>query len=534
MKPPLHLLHTAVSRAAAADPGAPAVVDSPRTLTYGELEERSNQLAHLLAELGVASGDRVGVYVDKSIEAVIALYGVLKRGAAYVPLDPMAPPSRLGYIAGDCGITCLLTGRSKAGRWAELIRGGARLTDLVVLDGRDGIEPQAAAAPTRVHTAQAVEARPRTAHLSPVTADDLAYILYTSGSTGRPKGVMLSHANGRAFVDWAVGAFAVTAADRLSSHAPLHFDLSVFDLYAASTAAAPVILVPRTASIFPVDLARFIADERISVWYSVPSILTMLLQKGGLAGGGGDLPSLRTVLFAGEVFPTKFLRALMGLLPHARFCNLYGPTETNVCTWYDVPVLDADRTDPIPIGRAIAGDEAFVITEDGRLAAPGEVGVLHVRGATVMRGYWGDEERTRAKLVSGLPGRDPAERAYDTGDLVREDDAGDYIFIGRRDNQIKSRGYRIELGDIEAALVAHEHVIECAVIAVPNEIVTNRLTAVVVTDDGIDGRALSRFCGTRLPSYMVPESFTFVGALPKTSTGKVDRQLLARDLVGAT
>jgi acyl-coenzyme A synthetase/AMP-(fatty) acid ligase len=276
---------------------------------------------------------------------------------------------------------------------------------------------------------------------------------------------------------------------------------------------------------FPIELARFIDEQRISVWYSVPSVLTMLLQKGGLASG--DLPRIRTVLFAGEVFPTKFLRALMALLPHARFCNLYGPTETNVCTWYDVPVLDVDRVEPIPIGKVIPGAEAFLMTESGSPAQPGETGFLYVAGATVMRGYWDDEERTRARLVSGPPGRDPRELVYDTGDLVREDASGDYIFVGRRDNQVKSRGYRIELGDIESTLVQHEHVVECAVLAVPDELITNRLTAVVVTDEEVKASVLSRFCAERLPSYMIPESFTLVGELPKTSTGKTDRRRLA-------
>lgn len=526
------LLHAAMGRAAHAGGDGPAVVDPPRAISYAQLDERSNQIAHLLAGLGVERGDRVGLYLDKSIEAVVGVYGILKRGAAYVPLDPLAPPSRLGYIAGDCGSTCLLTGASKRSRWPELVRSGAPLAHLVVLDGMVPSDARdEALATVEIHSARAIDAQPQTGPASRVTDTDLGYILYTSGSTGRPKGVMLSHRNGRAFVDWAVAEFGLTAADRLSSHAPLHFDLSTFDLFAAASAGAPVVLVPRTAAMFPVELARFIADERITVWYSVPSALTMLVQKGGLALG--DLPELRTVLFAGEVFPTKHLRALMGLLPHARFCNLYGPTETNVCTWYDVSPLDAGRTHPIPIGRAIRGVETVVMTEAGRRARPGETGVLHVAGPTVMLGYWGDDERTGSRLVGGLPGLDPAVHAYDTGDLVCEDEGGDLLFVGRRDNQIKSRGYRIELGDVEAALVGNDHVVECAVLAIPDELVTNRLAAAVVADEGMDATALSRFCAKRLPTYMVPESFAFLPALPKTSTGKVDRQRLVQEIASA-
>jgi acyl-CoA synthetase (AMP-forming)/AMP-acid ligase II len=239
---------------------------------------------------------------------------------------------------------------------------------------------------------------------------------------------------------------------------------------------------------------------------------------------------LRTVLFAGEVFPTKFLRRLMSLLPQARFCNLYGPTETNVCTWYDVPPISEDQVEPIPIGRAIADDEVFAVTDDGRRAATGEVGELCVRGSTVMQGYWGDPERTARTLVPNPLGGNTTDLVYRTGDLVAEDSDGNYRFFGRRDSQIKSRGYRIELGEIESALYASPNVEECAVLAVPDPIVTNRLLAVVVVNNGAGSGDLIKACAERVPNYMIPERFEFREVLPKTSTGKVDRQTLMREL----
>jgi amino acid adenylation domain-containing protein len=524
------LLHESVVRNASVSPHRPAVVGGDRVLSYGELDTRSNQVARLLAdECGVSRGDRVGLYLEKSVEAIIAIYGVLKCGAAYVPLDPLAPVERLGYIARDCGLSCLLTGAEKAKSWDALRNAGAPIDTFVVLNSHNSFTAEEAAIkPARILGCGELDRKAETPHNAELTGDDLAYILYTSGSTGRPKGVMLSHHNGLAFVDWAADEFALEPDDRLSSHAPLHFDLSIFDVFAASRAGAAMVLLPRTLSMFPVELARFIDETHISIWYSVPSILSMLVQRGGLAPG--DLPGLRTVLFAGEIFPTKYLRALMSCLPHARFSNLYGPTETNVCTWYDVPPLDGGRVDPIPIGKPIRGDRAFVVTDEGGLAPRGEVGTLHIAGHTVMMGYWGDEERTRSKLVPGVPGCEPGERAYNTGDLVREDEAGDFIFLGRRDHQIKSRGYRIELGEVEAALLAHPNVVECAVLAVPDELITNRLSAVVVTQAGLDRRELARFCSKRVPTYMVPESFSVRETLPKTSTGKIDRQALEREV----
>lgn len=515
----MRLLHHLLESAADAWPDRESVRDRGRSLTYGELDARANRLAHLLVSLGVRLGDRVGIYRTKSAESLVAIYAAMKTGAAYVPLDPGAPPARLGSIAGNCGLRVLVTAPDQAAAWGELAGAGVR--DLVVLDEGD-LPPAPAGA--RLHGPAAVEAQPATRPGVRAIAADLAYVLYTSGSTGEPKGVMLSHQNALAFVDWAARHLGLGPDDVLSSHAPLHFDLSVFDLFAAAAASAAVVLVPPEASVFPGRIARFIADEAITTWYSVPSILSMLTLRGGLRGG--EFPHLRTIVFAGEVFPTKYLRRLMELLPHVRFTNWYGPTETNVCTYYDVPVLDPANDDPIPIGRAIAGAECFVVTADGRIAERGEVGELHVRGGTVMQGYWGDPERTARALVPNPFSRGPRDPVYRTGDLVREDANGDYRFLGRRDAQIKSRGYRIELGDIEAALSAHPDVVECAATAVPDELVTNRIKAYVVVRNGLGGADLARFCGERIPKYMIPEAFELRGALPKTSTGKIDRQAL--------
>jgi amino acid adenylation domain-containing protein len=348
---------------------------------------------------------------------------------------------------------------------------------------------------------------------------DPAYILYTSGSTGRPKGVTLSHRNGLAFIGWAAAFIGARPDDRFSSHAPLHFDLSIFDLFVAAQAGAPVVLVPPQASIFPIELTRFIREQAITVWYSVPSVLSALALRGGL--DAHPVPSLRVVVFAGEVFPTKYLRRLMELMPGRRFLNLYGPTETNVCTYFEVEHLPGGEA-PIPIGRPIANTETFVMADDGQEASTGEVGELLVRGATVMRGYWGDPDRTARSLVRDPRGRSD-DLVYRTGDLVRR--RGDqYEFLGRRDAQVKSRGYRIELGEIETALYGHPRVVECAVTAVPDDLVTNTLRADVVTDGDVDEHELIAFCSERIPHYMIPDAIHFHGSLPRTSTGKVDRR----------
>ena len=515
-----YLVHHLVADAARTHPDDVAVVDRDRSLTYRQLDQQSNQIAQLLIAHGVVKGDRVGLFLDKSLESVVAVYGVMKAGAAYVPLDPDAPVARIAYIAADCGIRCLLTGSEKQQDWSAIATESTVETLLILNADPSGVAPDGVVIRGRSEFGAMASDSPTI----DIIDQDLAYILYTSGSTGDPKGVMLTHRNALAFIAWAAEEFGLTRSDRLSSHAPLHFDLSVFDLYAAAYAGAAVVLVPPKASIFPNQIVRFIADHAITVWYSVPSILSMVTLRGGL--DKNELPSLRTILFAGEVFPVKYLRQLMRLVPHARFANLYGPTETNVCTWYDVPPLDDDMTEPVPIGRAVANDEVFAVKEDGGLAQPGEVGELYVRGATVMRGYWGDPERTARGLVPDPLGTAFSDPVYRTGDLVEVQPGGVYKYVGRKDAQIKSRGYRIELGDVEAALNLHPGVVECAVVAVPDELVTNRLVAYVTVRDQTTEQELARFCGERLPRYMIPESFTLLPELPKTSTGKVDRRQL--------
>jgi amino acid adenylation domain-containing protein len=512
------LLHERLTASAERDQDALAVVDGERSLAYGELERQASALAHLLVENGVVRGDRVGLFLEKSLESLVGIYGILKTGALYVPLDPGAPAARLGYIAGDAGIRCLVSSHAKAPAWGELRTAGAPLETVIALDVDEALEPPEG---LRVLGPQDLAGAPGSPPGSALTPDDLAYVLYTSGSTGQPKGVMLSHQNALAFVDWAAREFSVTASDRLSSHAPLHFDLSVFDLYAAASAGASVVLVPPEMSVFPLNLAHFIADRRISVWYSVPSILTMLVLRGRLEEL--DFSALRTILFAGEVFPTKYLQQLMTTLPDVRFANLYGPTETNVCTWYEVPRCE-EAPAATPIGKAITDAVVIAIDEQGSPVAPGEVGELCVTGPTVMHGYWNDAERTGRSLKVVNDGGEEY-RTYRTGDLVRQEPSGDWMLLGRRDAQIKSRGYRIELGDIETVINQHPAVIECAAVAVPDEIVTNRIKVFVAADD-VNEKELQRFCLERLPRYMVPEVWELRDELPKTSTGKIARSVL--------
>ena len=495
-----------------------AVEDPPDgAISYAQLDALSDRVRDRLVAMGVQRGDRVGVYLRKSIDAVASILGAMKAGAAYVPVDSAAPAWRSAYILHDCAVRVALIERQLLADWgAELDALGARPT-VVALDGAGGGTALRAAL-------DALDAEHGKAPAASVEGgtDDLAYILYTSGSTGKPKGVMLTHRNALTFVDWCAGEMAPTETDRFSSHAPFHFDLSILDLYLPLTHGATVVLVGTEAGKEPVGLATLIAERKLTVWYSTPSILTMLVQYGKLARH--DLSSLRLILFAGEVFPVKHLRALQQLVPGPRYLNLYGPTETNVCTWYEIEGrVPDDRTEPYPIGAVCPPLGAREVDPEGNDVAVGEEGELCIAGPGVMQGYWNLPDRTASAFLVDESG----ERWYHTGDLVVDDGSGCYTFVGRRDRMVKRRGYRIELGEIEAGLYRHPSVEEAAVVALRDGDGNVRIKAFLrCVGEKPSVIALKQFCSGALPSYMVPDAFDVRDALPKTTTDKIDYQRL--------
>ena len=516
----IFLLAQLLDQAAERSPDDEAVRCAGQSLTYQELAGKADRLARVLIEEGVRPGDRVGLYLEKSLESLVAIYGAMKARAAYVPIDPLVPASRLAFIVEDCGIRHLITGPAKAGQVRRLTAASKRLECLIGLGLDEG--PALRSIPWREvwQAPAAVSLRRQGTEL------DLAYILYTSGSTGKPKGVMHSHRSALSFVHWAVAEFAVGAGDRLSNHAPFHFDLSVFDVFAAAAAGASMVVVPEDVAKFPVSLAELISDEKLTVWYSVPYALIQLAHKGGLASR--DLGALRAVLFAGEPFPPKHLRRLMELLPRASFFNLYGPTETNVCTVYPLPPGAAWNDEPVPIGRPCANTELVVVGTDGEEAPAGEPGELLVRGPSTMQGYWGRPELT-AEAFSNRSLEPPREeRFYRTGDLVRSDAEGNYHFLGRRDRQIKLRGFRIELDEIEGALLAHEDVEQAAVYLAAGDDGSASIEAAVVCAPGstAGSESLTAHLSKLLPPYAVPSRILTAEQFPRTSTGKLDRRRL--------
>jgi L-proline---[L-prolyl-carrier protein] ligase len=462
-------------------------------LTYGELDQAADALAAVLAAAGVRAGDRVALWLPKSTQAVAAMQAVLRLGAAYVPVDPLGPAARTVRVVADCAPRLVVT-------TAEL---AVRLREHGIAD---------------------VLPYPADLAPAPPVADpggdpgELAYILYTSGSTGPPKGVCLSHRNALAFVDWAVAEIDARPADRFASHAPFHFDLSVLDLYAAFRVGASVHLIPEGTSLAPALLVDFLRQREITVWYSVPSALMLMARDGGLLDVPPAALALRVLLYAGEPFPIKHLRALRGHLP-VRILNLYGPTETNVCAFYEVIGPPGEQARSVPIGRACSGDRIWAERADGTVAAPGEEGELVVDGPTVMLGYWGQPRQ------DGRP--------YRTGDRVTLLPSGDYEYLGRRDGMVKVRGNRVEVGEIEAALHAHPGIADVAVLLSGAALDARLVAYVVPVGDAAPGLLeLKRHCAATLPRHMIIDAVRTVRALPRTGNGKLNRRALASGLPG--
>ena len=504
-----------------------AVSSAAHALTFRKLLAGARGVATTLRDAGLGRGDRVGVWMDKSPRCVQALLGIMWAGGAYVPLDGRAPWRRCRKILLDCSLHGLITDSLRLNELPALLE-GYRLKSLLV-DCDDEHEvldkyPDCKSTPWDL-LSRAAETEP--GNLARPRPDDLAYILYTSGSTGTPKGVVHTHRSGLAFASWVKRTFAIKETDVFSSHAPFHFDLSISDLYSSLGSGAQVRLISSTEGMLAPYLVQKIPEWKISVWYSVPSILISMLETGLVEKQG--FGSVHTLLFAGEVFPTPQLRRLRRALPEVRLVNLFGPTETNVCTYYEVPAdIPEALTKPISIGRACEHMETFVITDDGAVGGIGDTGILWVRGDNLMEGYWNDPDKTASVLQDdprGLPGL-----ACCTGDRVILQADGNYKFLGRLDHMVKIRGYRVDLGEVENSLASHPGVLEAIALPLAEDEETALVASVVLaTGAEADSDEIRSYCAQLLPTYMVPKEIEIRSALPKTSTGKADRQLLSKE-----
>lgn len=498
-------------------PDRPAVVDSTdASLTYSELQARADALAAFLSDRGVRAGDRVAVAVPKCLDAIVAFFGIMKAGAAYVPIDAAGPVERGRRILEECDARAAVVNR----RTIEMVP-KTRDVSLIAVDRAPHLEGT-------IDFQDAI-AEARAGVVAPPTVDDVAYIIFTSGSTGVPKGAMITHGNVLSFLDWCSSEFRPDETDRFANYAPFYFDASVFDVFLGIKHGASVHLVTDELAKRPADLAAFIARRRLTIWLSTPSALMMLARFGDLEKH--DCSSFRIVTFGGEVFPPRPLRELKRRWPSSAFYNLYGPTEVTVaCTCARIPDdIPPDRTAPYPIGFPGSHCRAALLDDGGEPVPDGQEGLLHISGPSVFAGYVNRTADTAASIIErgGI-------RWYNTGDVARWYPAEGYTYVGRKDGMVKRRGFRIEVGEIEQALYRHPGVVEAAVVAVSEPDATVRIAAFLVWKGPTPSTiALKAFCATALPAYMSPDVFVFLDRLPRTGTEKVDVQALKNQVLHA-
>ncbi|MEQ1974761.1 non-ribosomal peptide synthase/polyketide synthase [Xenorhabdus sp. SGI240] len=503
------LIHQLFEAQVAQHPANIAVVYEDQTLSYGELNRRANQLAHHLLALGVQPDDRVAICVERSPEMVVGLLGILKTGAAYVPLDPAYPPERLAYMLDDAAPVVLLTQTSlidKTGTHLPVV-----LLDAPVFDNHAENNPDA----------QALG----------LTSHHLAYVIYTSGSTGQPKGVMVEHRNVVSLI--INNGFADMGPDDCIAHcANVSFDAATWEVWAGLVHGARILLIPEKTLLHPTLFGQCLSSEGVSALFLTTALFN---QYANLIGP--SLSGLRYVLFGGEQADTRPAIRLSTESPPKHLLHVYGPTETTTfATAYEIPAMADQEVDgKIPIGHPIANTRIYILDAQGQPVPCGVAGEIHIAGDGVARGYLNRPELTAERFLPDPFSSEPYARMYKTGDLGRWLPDGNIDYLGRNDFQVKLRGFRIELGEIEARLTQCDGVREAVVLAREDEPGEKRLVAYLLPQEGIElvPAELRRQLVQHLADYMLPSAFVTLDAFPLTPNGKLDRRALPAPDVSA-
>lgn len=511
-----YLIHSPVEHFAQTCPNHPAMAVNGETMSYAQLNAASNQLANTLIENGAAPQSRIGLFHHKAFELAIGLYGILKAGCVFVPLDPMMPADRLAFILQDCGIEHVISSDMQASTLSK-----------VPNDANLHIYGLTKPLGFNQHTWATIQTKAQNNPDVRIIDQDLGYIMYTSGSTGQPKGMMHTHHGSISYANWGKSFVNMNAADKVASHAPLHFDLSIFDFFSTLRAGATVVLVPEAITRFPASWTKYIEQESISIVFTVPYTLTTMLEQGVMEQR--NLNSLRWVLFGGEPFPPNQLRVLMQRLPDLKLTNIYGPAEAPCCTWYNIPRPLPDGDDPLPIGVVSSNSADLIIDTNDNETQDGEPGELCIRSSTLMRGYWNRPDLNQSAFLDiNSPGKLPLQY-YRTGDRVIRHQDGQLRFLGRLDRMVKTRGHRVELDEVEAAIATHDSVREVAAFVIPDDHGSQSILAAVSLKSGavLNLNELFTLTRSKLPPYAIPRDIVQLDQIPHTSSGKIDRRALS-------
>ena len=478
-------------------PHNPAVIFEGRQLTYCELHEHANQLAHFLQKLGVGPEVRVGVCMERSAELVIALLAILKAGGAYVPLDSSYPAERLSYMLHDAQASVLLV----ASQLTEKLTQISEHTRVISLQEQW----------------ETISHESREAPECGVTGENLAYLIYTSGSTGQPKGVMSVHRGLLNRLQWMQEAYRLDETDRVLQKTPFGFDVSVWEFFWPLMYGACLVVARAEGHKDSQYLVETIQREKITTVHFVPSMLQVFLQEPGVE----ECSTLQRVISSGEALPVHLVQEFQRR-SSADLHNLYGPTEASIdVSYWACPKPMERRT--VPIGKPIANIQLYILDTHLQPVPAGITGELHIGGVGLARGYWGRADLTAERFIPDPFSGHAGARLYRTGDLARWRADGTIEFLGRNDFQIKIRGFRVELGEIEACLAGHSSVRECAVLA-GEPLIAYYAVNTGAPDPGAE--ELRAYLSSRLPEYMVPSAYVQMQSLPLTSSGKLDRKAL--------
>ena len=518
-------LHDVVAESAQRSPNSAAFTCNTQKLTYAELDRQSNQLGQLLTKEGLQPGDRVGVFMPRCIETAIAVYGVLKAGGVFVPVDPAMPAGGVRSLITNCGIRFLISHSKKQKTLEQLFERQSAVSCVIGVDQQFLSQNSLKTLPWEaIANAPDHAINPNSNQIRP---QDPAYIMYSSGSTGSPKGITHSHESGLAYARLSVATYDVTPNDVIANHSPINFDMSTFGYFSSCYAGATTAIIPAAHTKAPASLAKLISQQQVTIWYSVPLALVQLLLNGSL--DNYKMNHLRWVLYGGEPFSPRHLKRLMNQWSHARFSNVYGPAEVNQCTYYHIPpeYSQDEKNLPVPIGRTWDETHDLIIDQHDEVVEEGELGELLVCSSTMMLGYWGQPELNQRAFFHHSDQSGAPRTFYRTGDLVRRDDVGQLLFLGRKDRQVKVRGYRVELDDIERTLTNHPEVREASVYWISRD-ESREIQAAIILNVGSTANVdtLKAHLGSCLSSYAIPERFVLVDDLPRTGSGKTDRKTL--------
>ncbi|MGY4625596.1 class I adenylate-forming enzyme family protein [Bradyrhizobium sp. USDA 4486] len=516
MNDPVPLLHDYLIHSACRNGAKVALVCDAQRVTYEQLEAWSNSLAHHLVGAGVERGDRVIIFADNTVEAVVSFWAVLKANAIVCLINPLTKLDKLCYLLDDCQPTALIAQARLYETFHQPARRCPSLRRVIVTGTIDDSDLNAL--PHAIRWSVATANKHDTAPARRCIDIDLAAIVYTSGSTGEPKGVMLTHRNMMTACTSVSSYLDVREDDIILNALPLAFDYGLYQMIMAVRSGARLVLERSFA--FPAEVLRRIAEEKVTGFPGVPTMFSTLLRLDLLKSC--DLSSIRYVTSTGAALPVQHLRQLRNMFSGARIYSMYGLTECKRCTY--LPPEDLDRK-PSSVGIAIPNTEMWIVDEHGQRVGPGVAGQLVIRGATVMKGYWRKPEATARRLK---PGPLPGEQVLYTGDYCEMDAEGYLYFISRSDEIIKSRGEKVAPKEVESALLDIPGIREAAVVGVPDELLGHAVKAFVVVDRGLpmSEKQIKQECQKRLESFMVPKYIAIVPELARTNAGKINKREL--------